>query len=422
MNNTCLARTRSGLMIIAIALTALLASCSDPATSPDSISTSGYDGTVATSDPVSKAEADSVRANADRFWADSTLFTIDQVIQIIRARYHNAEILGINLNTDQDQRVYEVVIRTGGQVIVVVINNNSGHVTATEPITNYYYPASIVITQPCVDIRIIRHKLKVQFDGEVVECNMQEIENRATYVIVIITREHRYVTIYIDAHTGKPCKVDDDDDDDDDNGHDCDNHDGKHKHKKGRGHYRHGKGHGYGHHYHHHCDCDHDDDDDDHGHDSDSCQSDSTAVGVAIITRDSAQTIAAGMFDSAQVTTTHLRVQSDSVIWYTVSMKRDSNTYKLTIDARTGMLVAVEQESGDFNSGEFTPTHTDPALIPLSQARAAALANTPGNVTDWTLEQESGKWVYAFAIAPTNGGPATHVVVDAQSGQIVRAG
>lgn len=409
MNNFCLARMRSGLMMIAIALTGLLASCSDTTTSPNDSSTSGYAGTVTTSDPVSKQEADSVRANAARFWADSTLLTINQIIQIIRARYPNTEILGINLNTDQDQRVYEVVVRTGGQVIVVVVNNSNGQVVETKPITNYYYTSVIVVNQTFVDCRIIRHRVKVQFDGEVVECNVEEIENRPTYVIVIITRENRYVTIYIDAETGKERNVKDDDG--------CQNHDGKHKHKKGRGHYRHGKGHGYGHHYHCHCDCDdgdHDDDDDDNNN----C--DSAVAGIAIITRDSAQTIAATMLDSAQATTTELRVQSDSVIWYVVRMKRDSNEYKVTIDARTGILVSAEQESGDFNTSEFKPTNTDTPLIPLSQARAAATANIPGNVTDWTLEQESGKWVYEVAIAPTSGGGTKHIVVDAQSGQVLR--
>lgn len=411
MKNFCLARIHSGLMMLAIALTGLLASCSNTATSPDDISTSGYSGTVITSDPVSKQEADSVRANAARFWSDSTLFTIDQIIQIIRARYPNCEILGINLNTDQDQRAYEVVVRTGGQVIVVVMNSRNGQVIETKPITNYYYTSVIVINQTFVDCRIIRHRVKVQFEGEVVECNMEEIENRPTYVIVIITRENRYVTIYIDAGTGKERKVNDDDD--------CDDHNGKHKHKKGRGHYRHGKGHGYGHHYHCHCDCDNDHDGDDHD-DDDNHHSDSTAVGIAIITRDSAQTIAATMLDSAQATNAKLRVQSDSVIWYIVQLKRDSNTYELTIDARTGMLVEAEQESGDFNNSEFKPTNTNVALIALSQARAAATANIPGNVTGWELEQESGKWVYQIAIVPTGGGGIKHVVVDAQSGQIVR--
>lgn len=408
MKSSCSACLRSGLMMITIALTTLLVSCSDTTTSPDDISTSGYDGTVATSDPVNKQEADSVRANAARFWADSTFFTIEQIVQIIRARYPNTEILGVNLNVDQNQRVYEVVIRTGGQVMVVVINNNTGQILQTTPIANYYYTSVIVVNQTFVDTRIIRHRVKVQFDGEVVECNLEEIENRPTYVIVIITRENRYVTIYVDAETGKGRKVNDADD--------CDKHGDKHKHKKGRGHYRHGKGHGYGHHYHCHCDCD----DDDHDDDDDDNHNDSTIVGISIITRDSAQTIATGMMDSAQATKIELRVQSDSVIWYIVHLKRDSNQYKLTIDARTGMLVQAEQKSGDFNNSEFKPTHTNGSLISLSQARSAATANTPGSVVKWELEQESGKWIYAIDIAPTSGGGTKQVVVDAQSGQIVR--
>lgn len=395
-------------MMIAIALTTLLVSCSDTTTSPDNVSTSGYDGTVATSDPVNKQEADSVRINAARFWADSTFFTIDQIVRIVHARYPNTEILGINLNVDQEQRVYEVVLRTGGQVIVVVISNDTGQILQTVPITNYYYTSVIVVNQTFVDTRIIRHRVKVQFDGEVVECNLEEIENRPTYVIVIITRENRYITIYVDAETGKGRKIKDE--------KNCSKHGDKHKHKKGRGHYRHGKGHGYGHHYHCHCDCD----DDDHGDDDDDNHNDSTIVGISIITRDSAQTIATGMMDSVQATKTELRVQSDSVIWYIVHLKRDSNQYNLTIDARTGMLVKAEQESGDFNNSQFKPTNTNVSLISLSQARSAATATLPGSVAKWELEQESGKWVYAIDIAPTSGGGTKHVVVDAQSGQIVR--
>ena len=99
--------------------------------------------------------------------------------------------------------------------------------------------------------RTLREPLTKLVSGDCVEVNLEEIDGKATYVIVILTQDNRYVTLYIDADSGRERKLKDDGK--------CSDGDDKHKNKRGRGHYRHGNGKGYGHRWHCHCECTDDD-------------------------------------------------------------------------------------------------------------------------------------------------------------------
>jgi hypothetical protein len=60
--------------------------------------------------------------------------------------------------------------------------------------------------------------------------------------------------------------------------------------------------------------------------------------------------------------------------------------------------------------------------IPESQARAAALAHTPGTILETELDRYAGRNAYEFKIRPSNGGLAIDVHVDAASGTVLGVG
>jgi uncharacterized membrane protein YkoI len=241
----------------------ILGGCAESTTAPDATDDNApvVDATVKTSDPVPSSEADSVRTNVERNQQDTIVVQMDEAIVIALREYPDCEILGVDLDYDRDTLNYEAIVRSNGKVYVVVISPKDGRVIRKEEISNAYYTQVIVIRTIVVKVKQAKERAVKVVRGDVVECNLENVEDRPTYIIIVLTGDNRYVTVYIDAETGKErklknkgeCEKEDDDDDDDD--------DGK---KKGRGHYRHGKGKGkgHGHHYHCHCKCDDDGDDD----------------------------------------------------------------------------------------------------------------------------------------------------------------
>lgn len=73
--------------------------------------------------------------------------------------------------------------------------------------------------------------------------------------------------------------------------------------------------------------------------------------------------------------------------------------------------------SKEEQSGKAPPT----TAVSADAARKTALARVPGQVLEEELEEEDGRWVYELDIRPTAPGtPDQEVVVDANSGQIVK--
>jgi len=405
-------RRFGGMMAVGIVMLAVLVGgCSNNATEPPVANDNpvGYPGIVTVSDPVSQDEATSVRSNVQKNTADTNEISPDSALAIVRTQNPDAEVLGINLDYDREGDAnYECVIRRNGKVYLVVVSRSDGHIVDTSEIQNYYYTTVIVIKEKTVKSKEIKKKYKKEFDGDVVECNLEQIDDRPTYIIVILTHTNRYVTVYVDAETGKERNVKTDCDSDDDA------HKDDHSHKRGRGHYRHGNGHGYGHNYHCHCSCD-----DDNGN-SDSTSTDSTMTG-RLIGRDSARAVAAGMIDSSQAGDITLTVKNDSSAYYDVELSRDSNDYVIRLDGLTGDFISIEQTAGDFDSTDYQPHVAGDTLIALDSARSVALGQVPGTIVRWKLayDESSSTWVYTFDITPTAGDPK-QVEVDARTGAVIK--
>ena len=389
----------------------LLVGCADTSTGPlppDS-DPLGYNATVNQSDPVPAEEANEVRENVRKTSVDTVTITPDSVVHIVRKEYPDGEILGINLDYDRDILYYECIVRSGGRTYIVVVSTKDGKVKEKREITRetHSYTTVIVIEKiKVIRIKEIRERAIKVVNGDIVEINIEEIEGKPTYVVVILTRENRYVTIFIDAENGKERKLknngecDDDDDDDRD-------HKDRHKNKKGRGHYRHGKGKGYGHRYHCHCECV-----DDRGE----------RLPTGVISVDSATALTRTMVDSAQTREVRILVQDSNKVFYEIKVVRDSNAYTLKLDAFNGSLVEARQTGGNMQTSEFRPQVKGDTLVALSVARTAALAQVPGTVTGWRLENDATekKWIYTFEITPTGGGDKKGVQVDAKTGAYIR--
>jgi uncharacterized membrane protein YkoI len=394
-----------------LSLFAVLAGCSDNTTGPTANDNTppGSSGTVQVSDPVSANEAEAVRVNILRNTRDTIIISIDQVIQAA-LQNGGGELMGVNLDYDNDSLNYECVVRSGGKVYLVVVDPKSGQVKKKQEIQNYYYTTVIVIRQLAIKVNDAKDRAKKVTDGDVVECNLENIDDEPTYVVILLTRDNRYVTCYIDAKTGKEKKLKDDGKCDDKPGDD-------HKNDRGRGHYRHGYGHGYGHSYHCHCHCG--DGDSTGVHDSTGV--DTTKIPAGAIKADSARIIAGHVIDSATVSDLKLRVTNDSTAFYDAKLQRDSNRYEVTLDAFTGSVISIKQTAGDFKNTDYSPQVKGDTLVKLSVARTAALAQLAGDVTAWKLEYDTTetKWVYTFDIKTAMNG-TKQVMVDAKTGLFIR--
>lgn len=439
--------TMNGLKMIAFSAIMMLAAtfgftgCGDALTDPGDGSGVGFgsNATVQVSDPVSAQEAQEVRANVRANQDDSIAVEPDEVQTIVIQIYPDAEVLGIHLDYDREELNYECVVRSGGKVYVVVIDPETGEVESEEEIEDYHYTGEVKVKEK-VKVKVkdaCDRGREIVKDGDVVETNLENVEGQPTYIIVILTQQNTYVTIYIDAETGKErklkdadrCSKDDDDDDDDSAGDDDGDDDeeirggdcgDRHKHKKGRGHYRHGKGKGWGHHYHCDCHCECDDDDDDDG------GSDTTNVldSIEVASRDTVRLELAAAFntDTANVMVDSIDVDirnGDTLAWYDAVIEIDSNRYEVRYDARSRTIVKVTQTDGDFDNGEYTPpTINGTTLVLLSVARLAALTEVPGTVTGWSLEYDATEaaWLYTFEIEDATTSETKTVRVNAQTG------
>jgi len=396
-------RTRpTAVILFALGLALVASACSDNSTGPAPTTGTppGAGTSIEITDPVDPAEAASVRDKARRNADDSLMVDINEAIAIALAQ-QGGDLLGVKLDYDSDSLNYECVVRSGGQIYVIVIDPQTGSVIDRKAVTNAYYTTVILIRNLAVRLEEAINRVKAITSGDVVECNVENIDGSPTYIIVILDNANRYVTVYIDCKTGKERKVSD-------NGSDGK----KHKHKRGRGHYRHGHGHGYGHHHHCHCHCG----DDDGGNGGDT-----TNVRDSVITADSAKALATHLIDSSTAVEANLAVVNDSTASYTVKLERDSNRYEVVLDAFTGAFVSIEQTAGDMY-GDFQPQAPNDTLVSLATARSAALAQLAGDVWRWRLEKDSvdNTWVYVFEILPTGQATTQHVVVDAATGAYKR--
>jgi uncharacterized membrane protein YkoI len=414
-----------GVFAFILMLTAsILTGCSDNSTDPSDpdVDPLAADASAEVSDPVGTAEGDSVRNNARRNAADSSNVAIDSCIANVKAENPGCEVLGVNVDYDRDTAAsYVVIIRENGKVYEVTCDPKTGKQTSKKEITNYYYTETIVITR-IIRVQEANERSRQYVRGDVVEVSLENINGRPTYVIVVLTRDNRYVTIYMDAETGQGRRVgegscgSDNDDDDNDN-------DGKKKKKHGRGHYRrhghghqhHGNGHGYGHEYRCHCTCE----------DEDPNPTDTT--NVTVISQDSARALVASYVDSATVTETKLVTGADSSMTYEIKLSRDSARYEVKLNAINGVFISAGQTAGNMDSNEFRPptirrdsVNVD-SLVVLSVARTAAIAQFPGTVTSWKLEYDTteAKWIYTFEIQPATG-DRKKVLVDAKTGVYIR--
>lgn len=396
-------RLRSAAVFSIFSLCMVLAGCSENNTGPAPTDGNppGTNATIDVSDPVSAQEAADVRSNSERNERDSLIIPIDQAITIAIQQAGGGELYGVTLDYDSDELNYECVVRQGNKVYLIVVDPQDGSVKKKEEISNHYYRKVIIIRPIVIKIKEAKEKAKrFSSNGNVVECNLENIDDRPTYIVVILTRENRYLTVYIDAEDGKERKLKNDGTCDDDSS-------GSKKHKKGRGHYRHGKGKGYGHHYHCHCKCDDD--------------NDTTKTPAGIISVDSVRTIVGGTMDSLTVNEVKLRVENDSTARYEVKATRDSNQYEIHYDAFTGSFISIKQTAGNLATAEFQPKVQNDTLVAFSVARTAATAQVAGSVTMWSLEynKTDARWIYTIEIQPATGGKK-QVLVDAKTGTFIR--
>lgn len=412
------ARSVAGAFAACLLTAGVLAGCSDNAASPLPPDTDplGNNATVKTSDPVSPQEANEVRTNVRKHANDTIHVQPDSAADIARREYPGGEVYSVNLDFDTDSADYEVVIKQNGRFYVVVIDPQTGAVKEKREISGEQVAniRVIVIHVKHVKVHEARARATSRIRGECVEVNLEEVDGKPTYVIIILTEDNRYVTIYIDAETGKERKLKDDGkcgDEDVDSDSDSDSdHGDKHKNKRGRGHYRHHhdrKGKGYGHKYHCSCECT-----DDHG----------TQIPVNVISLDSARSITRAMIDSARIVSVKLNVADTANITYDIKAARDSNTYDIRLNARTGALIEISQTGGRFDSSEFRPRVTGDTLVALSVARTAAVAQVVGAVQGWKLAYSSAdaRWIYTFRIRETTTGISKDVLVDAKTGAFIR--
>jgi uncharacterized membrane protein YkoI len=391
------------------AATVVLSGCADSTTAPDANDDNAAvaDATVNSSDPVAASEADSVRSNIARHQDDTLTIPMDQVIVIVLGEYPGAELLGVNLDYDRDSLNYECIVRSGGKIYVVTISPKDGRVIKKEEVTDddsAYYEEVIVIRVITVKVKQAKDRAIKVVKGDVVECNLENVEGRPTYVIVILTPDNRYVTIYVDGETGKERKLKDKGE--------CKDGD-KHKNKKGRGHYRHGNGKGYGHRHHCHCECK---DDDGNG------GTDTTNVPTGIISVDSARAIVNASIDSLTISKVELKVENDSTAHYEIKASRDSNQYEIKLDAFTGAVTEIKQTAGDFLTNDYQPQVQGDTLVAMSVARLAAVTQRPGTIKSWKLNYSTSdtKWIYTFEIEATGTTEVKEVVVDAKTGAFIR--
>lgn len=409
------------MVVVASGYMMTMTGCSDatsPAT-PTNENGFGVNATVEVSDEIDMTEANEVRVLVRQNADDSIAVEAEEVIAIVLRNLGDAEVLGLHLDYDRDELNYECVVRKNGKVYVIVVDPGTGEVKEQKEVDEYYYTGTIVINVDVVKVRRACDRAREIVDGDVVEANLEEVEGEPTYIIIILTPDNRYVTLYLDARTGKEkklkdekrCKNDDNDSIDVGNGDDvhsgeCD----RHKNKKGRGHYRHGKGKGYGHYFHCHCDCECDDNGNGGG-DS-----------VTVIVKDSARVILGDWFsDSAEIGEIELE-KEDSTAFYVTVVEEGDDRYEVTMDAETGAFVSVTQTDGDVENGEFEPPTVDGVtLVTLSEARLAALAELTGTIQTWTLERNKaeGRWVYVFTVEETATTTVKTVRVDAETGLFI---
>ena len=423
-------RTAAGLLTLMIMMTVGFTGCTDAPTANEDFNSKNFQISVIETDPIDQQEASEVRQNVRKNQNDTIAVEPEETVVVIRNRYPNAEILGIELDYDREDLNYEVIVRREGKVYVIVIDPETGEITEEREIEEHFYLTTItVVNNITVKVEDACNEAREESDGDVVEVVLEEVDGAPTYIIIILTERNTYVTVYVDAKSGKKKKIKDekcekkkkkydDDDDDDDDDDKCKKH--KHKKKKGRGHYRHGNGHGYGHHYHCHCACDCDDDDDEENGGGTLVDS------IQVIGADSARNLIAENFatDTANVSApvAEARIENgDTIAYYDAVVEIDSNRYEVRLNARNGDLVEVTQTAGDLESGEYTPPTVDngaTTLVPLSTARTAALAEVPGTVMGWTLAYDAtaAAWLYTFRIEETGTTTEKKVRVDASTG------
>ena len=83
---------------------------------------------------------------------------------------------------------------------------------------------------------------------------------------------------------------------------------------------------------------------------------------------------------------------------------------------------ASSHDDDDDDDSDEGPAVQPPANLKVSMdaARQTALAQVPGQIKEEEVEEEDGRWVYEFDIVTATGAPVKEVVVDADTGQVVK--
>lgn len=388
-----------------LALGSFLAGCADNSTGPGKDTTAippGSDATVQVSDPVPADEAASVQSNVQTTSRDTTIISPQQAAAIAQSQNPSAQLVGVNLDYDQSTLVYECILRSSGRTQLVLIDPKTGAVLGKSDIANAYYTTVLVINPTFIQINEVRRKTQQMTGGTMVESNLEQIDGRPTYVVILLNSDRRYVTLYLDAESGHERKISDEDP--------TIGSGDLHKNKRGRGHYRHGKGHGYGHNFH----CLFPDDDHNGGG--------GAQLPGGVITIDSARTIVRGMSsDSIAIVKTQIDIGNDSTVSYQITYAaKDSSIYQVTLDGYTGSLVEIRQTAGNFTTNDLVPKVKGDTLVALSVARTAALAAYAGTVKGWSLAYDKGAsmWVYTFDVNGASGDK--NVLINAKTGVLIR--
>jgi uncharacterized membrane protein YkoI len=143
-----------------------------------------------------------------------------------------------------------------------------------------------------------------------------------------------------------------------------------------------------------------------------------------VITPDSVRVIVSQLVqvDTSSVNEIELRQEGDVQIYSSVA-EEDSNRYEVELDAETGGFISIEQTDGAMDTTEFVPPVVDSTtLVSLSAARVVAVGALTGTIESWKLaySEMDAAWVYTFTMTETSTSLTKHVLVNAESGLLMR--
>ena len=126
---------------------------------------------------------------------------------------------------------------------------------------------------------------------------------------------------------------------------------------------------------------------------------------------------------SGEILESELDRETGKLVYEFEIRDKSGKIQEVLVDAQTGELVSVEEESEEDDDDELDSPKMQTELakearIPMEAARQIALARVPGKVVESELGKEKGKVVYEFEIRDKDN-KSFDVLVDAKTGEVV---